>query len=153
MSNDQQETQSCTANCKTHCNRAAVQNVLFPPETSSAFLPSSHSWLQKMVPSFTNLQQQHYRCCERQASPTCFYLSFRFIPDARIWACLGEDPKHIQICRWNELPPQLFCLYCKWLAFSPHLLASMYSANKVFVLLLLVELQLGERVLPCHPHC
>lgn len=73
-----------------------------------------------------------------------FYLSFKFIPDARICDCLGEDPKHIQICSWNELPPWLVCLYCKWLAFSPHLLASMYSANKVFVLLLLVELQLRE---------
>lgn len=78
---------------------------------------------------------------------------FKFIPDAKIWACLGEDPKHIQICRWNELPHWLFCLYCKLLAFSPHLLASTYSANKVFVLLLLVEIQLGEWVLPCHPHC
>lgn len=149
MSNDQQKPQSCITNCKTHRNRAAVQHVLFPPET--AFLPSCHPWLQKHGTLI--YKSVAAACCERQANLTRFHLSLKLIPDARIWACLGEEPKHIQICRWNELPPWLFCLYCKWLAFSPHLLANMYSANKVFVLLLLVELQLGERIFPCHPHC
>lgn len=148
MSNDQQEFQSSITDCKRHLNGAVVQNVQLLPEVSSAFLPPSPPWLQKTVPSFLTLvlwKDKPVQCA--------FYLSFKFIPDARICDCLGEDPKYIQICRWNELPPWLVCLYCKWLAFSPHLLASMYSANKGFVLRFLVELQLREKVLPPLPPC
>lgn len=149
MSNHQQQFQSC----KIHLNGATVQNVQFCPEVSSPF-PSITIFpktAENRTLIFKSLAALLVLWKDKPVQHA-FYLSFKFVPDARICDCLGEDPKLTEICRWNELPAWLVCLYCKRLAFSPHLLASTYSDNKVFVLLLLVEIQLREKVLPPLPH-
>lgn len=115
-------------------NFLSISTLLSPP------------WLQTMVHLFLSLQQ-HYQFYEKisQSNTLLIWISSSFQMPG--FGTILEKIQNIRISRWNQLPPWLVCLYCKWLAFSPHLLASMYFANESLCCIALVELQLKEKVL------